>query len=62
MECRRLFAYVATLPDHDWWMSLLLTVYWSGCRIGALMGARAEDYRSGIGLAVRRPAAMLFSE
>jgi len=60
IECRRLFAHLAELPGHvgelpadQWWTSLCLTAYWSGCRIGALLRSRAADYQPG-GLTVRR--------
>lgn len=37
----------------DYWTSLVLVVYWTGCRIGALLGCRVEDYQDG-GILVRR--------
>lgn len=37
----------------DWWASLLLTVYWTSCRIGALLATPVASY-DGSGLLVRK--------
>ena len=59
-EIGRLLATVETLDGtiadvraSDWWMALLLTVYWSACRIGALMKTPTDCYRRGVGVLVR---------
>lgn len=59
-EVRRLLAHLSTMPGRvgerpasDWWTALILTVYWTGCRISALLQATAADYQSGKGLLVR---------
>ena len=59
-ECERIFVVasrvpgrVGTIPAGQFWLSLMLTAYFTGCRIGALMKAKTEDYRSGEGLTVR---------
>jgi len=35
---------VGPWPASDWWPALILTVYWTGARIGAVMAARGCDY------------------
>ena len=50
----RLPGKVGPVPAAHWWTGLTLTVYWSGCRIGALMRVPAADYRPGCGLLVAR--------
>ena len=39
---------VAGIPRAGWWTSLLLTAFWSACRIGALMKAPSANYRGGM--------------
>jgi len=67
-ECRAIFFVTRSLPQPDisvpsfvgeipasrWWTSLLLTIYWTGCRIGAIRTVRTRDYWPGEGLFVRR--------
>lgn len=45
---------IGEVPASLWWKSLGLTLYWTGCRIGALMATRVDCYRSGEGVLVRR--------
>lgn len=44
---------ICDIPAGKWWLSLLLAIYYSGCRIGAMMKAKTELYRPGEGLLVR---------
>lgn len=60
-EISRLLGYLGRVPGKvghwpagDWWQALCLTVYWTGCRIGALMRVPVEDYSPGEGLIARR--------
>ena len=60
-EVARLLDYLRGLPGEvgrvpaaDWWTATVLAVYWSGCRIGALLRVPAGDYRRGEGLLVAR--------
>jgi integrase len=53
-ECNRLFStaadwpgHVAEIPAGQWWLSLLLSVYWTSCRIGALLGTPTAAYKDG---------------
>jgi len=39
---------IASVPRSRWWVSLLLTMFWSGCRIGALLKSPAANYRGGL--------------
>ncbi|MBN2579139.1 MAG: site-specific integrase [Pirellulales bacterium] len=50
-ECERIFAaakqqtgWIGGIPAGQWWLSLLLVVYWTGERIGAVRHVRPEDY------------------
>lgn len=38
---------VGDITASDFWVSLLLTTYWTGCRIGALMKTTTDNYRAG---------------
>ncbi|HLA84311.1 MAG TPA: hypothetical protein VJL29_05925 [Thermoguttaceae bacterium] len=60
-QCNRLFStaarwegMVGDIPAGPWWLSLLLSIYWTGCRIGAMIQTPADCYRSGEGLLVRK--------
>jgi integrase len=60
-EVRRLLAHldceggrVGQSPASDWWTSLVLVVYWTACRIGALLRVEVSDYQPGVGLTVKR--------
>lgn len=46
--------FVGEIPASRWWASLILSTYWTGCRIGALLTTKQVDYRHGQGLLVRR--------
>jgi len=35
---------VGRWPARDWWPALLLTVYWTGARIGSILAARPSDW------------------
>lgn len=35
--------YVGTVPASLWWPTLILTIYWTGVRISAVMALRVED-------------------
>jgi integrase len=59
-ECNLLFSaaaewpgMVGNIPAGQWWLSLLFTVYWTGCRIGALIHVPTAAYKDGR-LLVRR--------
>jgi integrase len=59
-ECNRLFSaaaewpgMVGEIPAGQWWLSLLLSIYWTACRIGALLGTPTAGYKDGR-LLVRR--------
>jgi len=58
-ECRVLLAHLTSLtgrvgsrPASDWFYSLVLTIYWTGARISALLRSTVEDYTPGEGLVV----------
>jgi integrase len=58
-EVRRLVTVLSHLPgtvgevrECDFWESLVLALYWSGCRVGAMLTATAENYAPGEGLVV----------
>ena len=60
-DCNRLFSTAANwpgmvgdIPAGQWWLSLLLTVYYTSARIGALRGTTTDCYTSGAGLLVRK--------
>lgn len=60
-ECVLLFREIWATPGWiegfraaDFWSSLVATVYWTACRIGALVRCEWPDYRPGEGLLVRR--------
>jgi len=60
-ECRRLLAYLGALPGRvgerpacEWWTALVLALYWTGCRIGALLAVDVADYSPGQGLTARQ--------
>jgi integrase len=44
---------VDDIPAGRWWLSLLLTIYWTSCRISALIGTHSESYK-GDGVLVRK--------
>jgi integrase len=59
-ECNRLFeaaidvnGKISNIPAGLWWRSLLFTIYWTACRIGALVQTPTSSY-DGAGLLVRR--------
>ncbi len=41
--CREVTGEVAGIPAARWWLSLMVTIYWTGERIGALLSARSAD-------------------
>ena len=45
---------IAGVPAGRWWFSLLLTIYWTACRIGSLLAVESQHYRRGKGLLVRK--------
>ena len=45
---------IAGIPARLWWPSLILAVYWSGCRIGAMRSVPLDGYLPGRGLLIRR--------
>jgi integrase len=49
----RLRGHVGGVPASDWWVSLCLTLYWSGARISAVLACEVPDY-DGLGLLVRK--------
>jgi len=49
----RLPGWVGRVPSGQWWSSLTLTIYWTGCRISAMLRTTAADYQPG-GLTIRR--------
>jgi len=58
-ECRTLLAHLTSLtgrvgsrPASDWWVSLVLVVYWSGARISSLLRSTVDDFSAGEGLVV----------
>lgn len=60
-ECNKMFSTAASwegmiegIPAGKWWLSLLLTIYWSGCRIGALIQTPINCYQPGGGILVRK--------
>lgn len=60
-EVRRLLGHLTILggelagrPASDWWLSLVMTIYWTGTRIGAMLGVEVADYQRGIGLVARK--------
>jgi integrase len=60
-ECNKLFSAAAQLPGklagipaRQWWLSLLLTVFYTGVRIGALCKTPVAGYTPGEGLLVRK--------
>ena len=51
-DCNRLFStatnwpgFVGDIPAGKWWLSLLLSIYWTSCRIGSMLAASTSDYR-----------------
>jgi len=42
-HCRTLPGYVGNLPRCDYWMSLVIVTYWTGCRITALRSTTTVD-------------------
>jgi integrase len=59
-ECSRIFStasqwpgMVGDIPAGEWWLSLLLSIYWTSCRIGAIMSTPASAYKGG-GILVRK--------
>jgi integrase len=53
-ECSQLFSvaaewpgWVDEVPAGRWWLSLLLSVYWTSCRIGALLTTPTAAYTTG---------------
>lgn len=58
-EVGRLLGHLQTLPDMvgdvpaaDWWFSLVVTIYWTGCRISALLKTPTSAYTPGLSLLV----------
>lgn len=47
-EAAKMRGDVAGVPAGLWWSSLIATVYWTGCRIGALRWAASVNYRGGM--------------
>ena len=41
------------VPANDWWLSLLLSIYWTSCRIGSMLAVPSTAYDRG-GLLVRK--------
>ena len=44
---------VGDVPAGDWWLSLLLSIYWTSCRIGSMLAVPSAAYGGG-GLLVRK--------
>jgi integrase len=40
---RRLTGAIGPVARRDWWSSLLVTIYWTGSRVSALLSARTAD-------------------
>ena len=58
-ECNRIFStaaaqsgFVGKIPSGDWWLSLFLTVYWTGGRISAVLRTPTAAY-DGTGILIR---------
>ncbi len=45
---------VGPCDARQWWRALLLTVYWTGARIGSVMAAKPSDWQPAAGLLVLR--------
>ena len=45
--------FICDIPAGQWWLSLLLSVYWTACRISAILGTPTSAY-DGAGILVRK--------
>jgi len=43
---------VGDIPAGAWWKALVLTIYWTGCRVMAVLGAESRCYRPGHGITI----------
>jgi len=46
-ECRKQSGTIAGIDAGAWWASFVLTIYYTGQRLRAMLSARTEDYESG---------------
>lgn len=53
-HCQKLPGMVGDVPASRWWSSLVLTLYWTGARIGAMLQAKSEDLDLAAGTLVIR--------